>query len=387
MDVYSLSNVQLITELKKCGFSAGPIVPTTRKLYEKKLMRFLNDENSVKQDAPDVKSIDKNTRGDFVKPQQSTVLKQPPIQRSTPIFNERKKVVQKSTTEKIKGFYQNKITAESNVQSLPLEREQKVNTIENFLEKSRRVPKKITKVNDAALSPLKYEGKGEYSSEDEDKKPQAEKDIGRSFTAKSYRDHNEVKNLNRTTDYRATDRPNVLESRTDIDSYQPIANAHDTISRGISFADDSVNHTTHDVKESGYFTVGALIAAPNQSMTCPNQSLTGTNRSVVNLTPSRVPEMLRKHREWLKEAGYSVSKFDPSLIKSRKTIMEKKAEKAEEEKQKAEAELKEALKQMEKAQNKGSRNTMYTVIVALLAILFWIIMSMEEPQGDPKMLL
>ncbi|XP_051004162.1 LEM domain-containing protein 1 [Acomys russatus] len=41
MDVQCLSNYELQRQLKKLGFTPGPILPSTRKMYEKKLVQLL----------------------------------------------------------------------------------------------------------------------------------------------------------------------------------------------------------------------------------------------------------------------------------------------------------------------------------------------------------
>uniref|UniRef100_A0A8D1K849 LEM domain-containing protein n=2 Tax=Sus scrofa TaxID=9823 RepID=A0A8D1K849_PIG len=41
VDVRCLSDEELQSELDKLGFSPGPILPSTRKVYEKKLMQLL----------------------------------------------------------------------------------------------------------------------------------------------------------------------------------------------------------------------------------------------------------------------------------------------------------------------------------------------------------
>uniref|UniRef100_A0A8C8T343 LEM domain-containing protein n=1 Tax=Peromyscus maniculatus bairdii TaxID=230844 RepID=A0A8C8T343_PERMB len=41
VDVQCLSDYELHKQLKKLGFSTGPILPSTRKMYEKKLVQLL----------------------------------------------------------------------------------------------------------------------------------------------------------------------------------------------------------------------------------------------------------------------------------------------------------------------------------------------------------
>uniref|UniRef100_A0A8C2M0P4 LEM domain containing 1 n=1 Tax=Cricetulus griseus TaxID=10029 RepID=A0A8C2M0P4_CRIGR len=41
VDVQCLSDNELRKQLKKLGFSPGPIIPSTRKMYEKKLVQLL----------------------------------------------------------------------------------------------------------------------------------------------------------------------------------------------------------------------------------------------------------------------------------------------------------------------------------------------------------
>uniref|UniRef100_H0V4Y5 LEM domain-containing protein n=1 Tax=Cavia porcellus TaxID=10141 RepID=H0V4Y5_CAVPO len=41
VDVQCLSDAELQNQLKKLGFSPGPILPSTRKVYEKKLVQLL----------------------------------------------------------------------------------------------------------------------------------------------------------------------------------------------------------------------------------------------------------------------------------------------------------------------------------------------------------
>ncbi|XP_012410669.1 LEM domain-containing protein 1 [Trichechus manatus latirostris] len=47
MDVKCLSDCELQGELKKLGFSPGPILPSTRKVYENKLVQLLVSAPSV----------------------------------------------------------------------------------------------------------------------------------------------------------------------------------------------------------------------------------------------------------------------------------------------------------------------------------------------------
>uniref|UniRef100_G3TKP4 LEM domain-containing protein n=1 Tax=Loxodonta africana TaxID=9785 RepID=G3TKP4_LOXAF len=47
VDVKCLSDMKLQGELKKLGFSPGPILPSTRKVYENKLAQLLVSTPSV----------------------------------------------------------------------------------------------------------------------------------------------------------------------------------------------------------------------------------------------------------------------------------------------------------------------------------------------------
>ncbi|PIC55414.1 hypothetical protein B9Z55_000007 [Caenorhabditis nigoni] len=84
MDVSQLSDAELRDNLRSHGVSVGPIVASTRKVYEKKLLKLAGNQSSLHNDSSQINGhIDQNEKDRSFSPMFAAVTADTPSKRTT----------------------------------------------------------------------------------------------------------------------------------------------------------------------------------------------------------------------------------------------------------------------------------------------------------------